>query len=311
MRTRALGTTGIEASEIGFGAMQLGNHEWNGPEQDEAIRLVHEAIRVGCTFIDTSPVYAYGRSEQILGQALAGRRDEVVICTKFGVWPDATLDYSADRIEESVAGSLERMRTDHLDVLLFHGLPPDRSAAGLSAHYKALQGLVDSGMVRTYGMSFEPPSADELRRYVEEGGVSCFEFRFNPLAQRTAALFPELRRLGVGLIGNVPLESGWLSGKYDASSTFDVARARWTDEDIAHRAKLVAELRAIVPEGVGLAEASLAFILAQPEVSTIIPGTKSLEQLHANAEAANVRLPDDVVEAIRALGASKTDELPW
>ncbi len=310
MRTRPLGQTGIEASEIGFGAMQLGNHEWNGPDTDESIQLVHEAISVGCTFIDTSPVYAYGRSEQILGQALAGRRNEVVICTKFGVWPDATLDYSADRIEESVAGSLERLGTDYLDVVLFHGLPPDRSAAGLSAHYKALQGLVDAGMVRTYGMSFEPPTPDELRRYVEEGGVSCFEFRFNPLAQHTIALFPELRKQGVGLIGNVPLESGWLSGKYDARSTFDVARDRWTRADIAHRAALVDELRAMLPAGMSLPQASLAFILAQPEVSTIIPGIKSSEQLKTNREAAELVLDYELVAAIRALGTNRA-ELPW
>lgn len=310
MRTRPLGQTGIEVSEIGFGAMQLGNHEWNGPDTDESIQLVHEAISVGCTFIDTSPVYAYGRSEQILGQALAGRRNEVVICTKFGVWPDATLDYSADRIEESVAGSLERLGTDYLDVVLFHGLPPDRSAAGLSAHYKALQGLVDAGMVRTYGMSFEPPTPDELRRYVEEGGVSCFEFRFNPLAQHTIALFPELRKQGVGLIGNVPLESGWLSGKYDARSTFDVARDRWTRADIAHRAALVDELRAMLPAGMSLPQASLAFILAQPEVSTIIPGIKSSEQLKTNREAAELVLDYELVAAIRALGTNRA-ELPW
>lgn len=310
MRTRKLGQTGIEASEIGFGAMQLGNHEWNGPDEDEAIQLVHEAIRVGCTFIDTSPVYAYGRSEQILGQALAGRRSEVVLCTKFGVWPDATLDYDADRIEESVAGSLERMRTDHLDVLLFHGLPPDRTAAGLQAHYKALQRLKDSGMVRAYGMSFEPPNPDELRRYVEEGGVSCFEFRFNPLAQRTSALLPELARLEVGLIVNVPLESGWLSGKYDATSTFDVARDRWTPADIELRATLVEELRALLPDGMSLPQASLAFILAQPEVSTIIPGIKSGEQLRTNREAAELVLDDELVAAVRALGADRA-ELPW
>lgn len=310
MRTRPLGQTGIEASEIGFGAMQLGNHEWNGPDTEESIQLVHQAISLGCTFIDTSPVYAYGRSEQILGQALVGRRNEVVLCTKFGVWPDATLDYSADRIEESVAGSLERLGTDYLDVALFHGLPPDRSAAGLSAHYKALQRLVDAGMVRTYGMSFEPPTPDELRRYVEEGGVSCFEFRFNPLAQHTSALLPELRRLGVGLIGNVPLESGWLSGKYDARSTFDVARDRWTPADIAHRAALVDELRAMLPAGMSLPQASLAFILAQPEVSTTIPGIKSSEQLKTNREAAELVLDDELVAAIRALGANRA-ELPW
>lgn len=308
MRTRKLGKTGIEVSEIGFGAMQLGNHEWNGPDTEESVKLISEAIDLGCTFIDTSPVYAYGRSEQILGQALAGRRNELVICTKFGVWPDATLDYSADRIEESVTGSLERLQTDYLDVILFHGLPPDRTAAGLAEHYKALQRLVDSKMVRTYGMSFEPPNPQELKRYVEEGGVSCFEFRFNPLAQHTKALFPELQKQGVGLIGNVPLESGWLSGKYDATSTFDTARDRWTTADIAHRAALVEELKALLPQGMSLPQASLAFIKAQQEVSTIIPGIKSSEQLKTNCE--ELALPDELVAAISALGSDK-EELPW
>jgi aryl-alcohol dehydrogenase-like predicted oxidoreductase len=107
------------------------------------------------------------------------------------------------------------------------------------------------------------------------------------------------------------LEAGWLSGRYDATSTFDAARARWTPEDIAHRAELVDELRTILPNGISMPQATLAFILAHHEVSTIIPGIKSIDQLHANRGAAELTLSDDVIEAIHALGAKKTEELPW
>lgn len=311
MRMRPLGNTGIQVSEIGLGAMQLGNHEWHGPSEEKSLLIVDEAIRLGCTFIDTSPIYAYGRSEQLLGRALRGRRGEVVLCTKFGVWPDATLDYSADRIEESVEDSLERLGTDYLDILLFHGLPPERDADALAPHYKVLQRLVDSGMVKTYGMSYEPQTSDELRGFVEDGGVSCFELRFNPLYQHTAALFEQLVSSGVGLIGNVPLESGWLSGKYDASSSFDIARDRWSASDIAHRAELVAEFRTLLPAGVSMPQAALAYILSRPEISTIIPGTKTVGQLLANCAAAELELQQQTIDAIRGLGAETTDRLPW
>src|SRR5262249_42870090 len=114
MKKRVLGTTGIEVSEIGLGAWQLGEESWNGPGAEDSLQCVDEALALGRTFVDTAPGCAGGRSEELVGQALAGRRDEVVLCTKFGYWPDRRPDHDAARIEESVEQSLRRLRTDYV-----------------------------------------------------------------------------------------------------------------------------------------------------------------------------------------------------
>jgi aryl-alcohol dehydrogenase-like predicted oxidoreductase len=321
VKTRQLGDSGIKVSEIGVGTMQFGaagrrgQSGWGGPGEDECCAIADEAIRLGATFIDTAPSYAYGRSEEILGKVLQGRRDQVVLCTKFGVWspwPDVTVDHSADRIEESVEASLRRLQTDYIDVLLFHGLPREDRERVVGQGAKVLQRLVDSGTIRTYGLSYAPESVEELHTLVELTGCTCLEFRFNVLHQDPRSIFTEAARLGVGLIINIPLESGWLSGNYTASSEFDGPRSRWSPSEIARRTALVEEYRSLLPSGVSTPHGALSFILAQTEVSTIVPGTKSVAHLRNNAAAADVVLPQQALAAIRELGTNHAaNSLPW
>lgn len=179
-------------------------------------------------------------------------------------------------------------------------------------HYRVLQRLVDSGVIRAYGVSGRDDTAAEFRMIAETTGSQVIEMRFNALYQEPAAAFAQAARAGVGLIIKVPLESGWLSGKYTATSTFDEARSRWSADDITRRAALVKQFEAALPEGVSTPHAALAHILAQPEVSTVIPGTKSLAQLRDNIAAANVTLPEQTLAAIHELGHSHaTNPLPW
>lgn len=312
MKTRLLGSSGIEVAEIGVGAMQFGWANWNGPGEDECVRIVDEAIRIGATFIDTAPAYGLGESERILGRALEGRRDRVVVCTKFRHWADGTSDHSADRVEESVEQSLERLRTDYLDGLLIHSPPSDVFDGRIAPHYLVLQLLKDSGMIRAYGISGAADTADEIRLVAETTGCDAIEIRFDALYQEPATAFARAAKAGIGLIVKVPLESGWPSGKYTATSTFDAARSRWSRDDIAQRAALVEEFEALLPEGVSTPHAALSHILAQPEVSTVVPGTKSVAQLRDNVAAADVRLEPAALEAIRSLGRTRaTDPLPW
>lgn len=226
----------------------------------------------------------------------------MVLCTKFGVWspaPDPTIDYSADRI-------------DYVDVLLFHGLPEEDRRRVVGAGVKVFQRLVDSGTIRTYGLSYTPRSVQELHALVELTGGGCLEVRFNVLCQGPLAIFVEAARLGVGLIVNVPLESGWLSGRYTASSEFDGVRSRWSPSDVARRAALVEEFRSLLPSGVSTPHGALSYILAQPEVSTIIPGTKSVAQLRDNVSAADVVLSQRILAAVRELGSDHANNpLPW
>ena len=308
---RPLGNTGIEVSEIGLGAWQFTDEGWGGPNEDESARIVDEAIGLGVTFIDTAPGYAGGKSEAALGRALEGRRDQVVLCTKFGYWADEPADYSAGRIEESLTKSLTRLRTDHVDVLLVHSPPFELMDGTTQPHYRELQRLQDAGMIRAYGVSGQADTSEEIRRIVETTGSQAIEMRFNALYQEPEQAFDQAAAAGVGLIIKVPLESGWLSGKYTADSTFDEGpRSRWTKEQIAERAALVAEFAALLPAGVSMTHGALRHILAQPQVSTVIPGTKSIEQLRDNVAATEGTLLPDTLDAIRKLGEGRPS-LPW
>jgi aryl-alcohol dehydrogenase-like predicted oxidoreductase len=312
LRKRPLGRSGIEVSEIGLGAWQLGEEGWNGPGEEESFAIVDEALRLGCTFIDTAPAYGGNKSEEYLGRALEGRRSEVVICTKFGHWGDGSPpDFSADRIEESVERSLRRLRTDYLDVLLIHSPAIDVMDGTKVRHYEVLQRLVDSGVIRSYGVSDAEGSVEELRYIVETTGSTAAEIRFNALYQRQLELFPMAAEAGVGIIVKVPLESGWLTGKYDANTVFtDEARQRWSAQEIARRGELVAEFGALLPDGVSLTNGALRHILAQPAVSSVIPGVKSLAQLRENVAAADGTLPTETLEAISDLGKQQA-VLSW
>jgi aryl-alcohol dehydrogenase-like predicted oxidoreductase len=309
IRKRLLGRSGIEASEIGLGTGQLGAfREWGGPDLDSSIEIVDEALRLGCTFFDTASPYADGRSEEYLGKALEGRRDQAVICTKFGFWaPGYQVDHSPDRIEEAVELSLRRLRTDYLDVLLFHGFPV---RGGTARHWEILRRLVDSGVLRAYGVSLGPNSSETLRRAVDETGSQVVELAYNPLRQEPALAFQHAAEAGVGLVVNVPLEAGWLSGKYDAEHP-PASEAADGGRDVAQCAALASEFGGLLPEGVGMAHGALRYILAQQEVSAVIPGAKSVAQVRANMAAGDASLPAETVGAIRRFGESAAVRTWW
>ena len=312
MKKRVLGRTGIEVSEIGLGAWQLGEESWNGPGEEESLRIVDEALALGCTFVDTAPGYGGGRSEELLGRALAGRRDEVVLCTKFGYWPDRRPDHDAARIEESVEQILRRLRTNTVDLLLVHS-PPDPAVLDVdSPHYSVLERLKASGVIRAYGVSLTDDSGTELRRVLETGS-DAVEVRFNALHQEPLEAIEQAAERGVAVIVKVPLESGSLSGKYRAESTFGDVRSRWTPDEIVRRARLVDEFERLLPSGTSTPHAALQFVLAQPVVSTVIPGAKSLEQLRDNVAATEDSLPPETITAIRELWEEElqSEPLPW
>ncbi len=299
MRTRAFGTTGIEVSEIGLGAWQLvRSSQWpDGPDEDAAVRLVHAALAAGVTFIDTAPGYADGRSELALGAALrGGRRDGVVLCTKFGHRADGTSDWDPTAIEASVLASARRMGTDHLDIVLLHSPPPE-VLDGRSEHYAVLEGLKQRGVIRAYGASVDW-SAD-IDTVLQTSGSEALEVRMSALFQETWPGVERAGERGVGTIVKVPLESGWLSGRYTADTVFTGVRSRWSREDIALRASLVDQFRSLLPEGVSVPQGALRFLLAHGGVSTVIPGARTVELLHDSVAAAAESLPAETIAAIR------------
>ena len=310
MNRRVLGATGIEAGEVGLGAWQLGNEAWDGPGEEESLRLVDAALAAGCTLFDTAPGYGAGRSEELLGRALEGRRDEAVLVSKFGHTTSGDADFSPGRVEPALADSLARLRTDRVDVFLLHS-PPPQLLDGSAPVYRELERLRDGGAIRAYGVSLD--WAADLDRVLETTGSTVVEVLLNALHQEPLPAVERARERGVGVVAKVPLDSGWLSGKYGAGSTFAGIRGRWTPEQIARRARLVERFEALLPAGMSTAHGALRFLLAQPAVSCVIPGAKSVAQLRDNVAAADGPLPAEAVAAIRELWRDELEgtPLPW
>jgi aryl-alcohol dehydrogenase-like predicted oxidoreductase len=307
---RALGATGIEVGAIGLGAWQLGGNDvWNGPGEEESLAIVEAALAAGCTLFDSAPGYAEGRSEAVLGRALAGRRDEVVLCTKFGHTADGRTDFSVEALRPSLEESLARLSTSHVDLLLLHN-PPDPLLEPGAPIWAELERLRAEGLVRAYGASVD--WAADVDAAVA-AGAQVLEVLLNAFHQEPLPALERARSAGVGTIVKVPLDSGWLGGRYRAGASFDGVRGRWSEAVIARRAALVERFEALLPDGVSTAHGALAFLLAQEPVASVIPGAKSVAQLEANAAAADVSLPADAVAAIEALWRDEIadDPLPW
>jgi aryl-alcohol dehydrogenase-like predicted oxidoreductase len=310
VEARTLGRTGIDVGVVGLGAWQLGDRGWNGPDDDEALRIVDEALERGVTLFDTAPPYAQGRSEELLGRALEGRRDRAVLVTKFGYTVDVQPDFSADRLEASVEGSLKRLRTDRLDVVLLHS-PPAELMDGGAPHYALLQQLKDAGVIRAYGVSLDWNR--DLERVLATTGSEVVEVLLNAFHQDPLPAVRQAAKQGVGVLAKVPLDSGWLSGKYGAGSTFDGVRDRWSDDEIARRGWLVERFEALLPAGTSTPHGALQFLLANPAVTAVIPGAKSVDQLRDNVAAADGALPDETIAQIHELwrDAISVEPVPW
>lgn len=313
MQYRRLGKTGLEVSEIGFGAWQLGNFDqWGGMDDTTAHKLVAAALDKGCNLFDTAPNYARTHSERLLGECLQGKRQDVVLISKFGHRPDGGTDYSADWFRQSLEESLKRLKTDYLDVILVHS-PPLEVLNGNHEIWAAMKQAQQEGKVRFYGASTD--YAFEVREVLETTDAQVLELLFNILHQDVRLAFDQVRARDVGLITKVPLDSGWLSGKYNARSIFDGVRARWSRDDIRRRAELVERLGWLNENGHPLAEQSLAFLLSYDEVSSVIPGTRSQQQLEMNFAAAGRQLRSEDRRKLEAFWEGFTEQgthlLPW
>ena len=300
VRTRPFGDTGIAVSEIGLGSWQLGRsaHWPDGPDEQEAVRIVHAALDAGVTFLDTAPGYADGRSELNIGRALRGvDRDRVVICTKFGHLPDGSSDWRSSSIEASVRASAERMGTDHVDVVVLHNPAPEILDGTRSNHYEILERLREQGLVRAYGSSVD--WAADLDTVLTTSTSRALEVRMSALYQEPWDAVARARDAGVGTIIKVPLESGWLAGRYGPDAVFTGVRARWSRADVALRAALVDEFRALLPDGVSVLQGALRYLLTSDAVSTVIPGIRSVGQLDDVVAAAAEPLPQAHAVAIR------------
>lgn len=298
MNSRPYGT-GKNVSEIGFGAWQLGNsQDWEVMAENAAVKLVHEALERGMNFFDTAPNYGLGTSEELLGKALNGKRSSAVINTKFGHAADGSTNYSADQIIQSVDGSLQRLQTDYVDSVLIHN-PPFEMLDGKFGHYEELEKLKAAGKILTYGVSVD--SVPEMLEVIKHTKIGVMEVMFNIFYQETAEAFKLAQENNIALIIKVPLDSGWLSGKYNSQSTFSGVRSRWSPEIIRKRAALLEQIQFITNEETTMTMAALRFILAYPEVTTVIPGVRNSAQLVENIAASDSTMSQEHVKKLQEL----------
>lgn len=305
MKYRVLGRTGLKISEVGFGAWAIGGNAHGnsyGPTDDAtSIAAVRRAVELGCTFFDTADVYGWGHSEEILGEALEGRREGVHIATKVGgdfYHGGVRTNFEPGYIAFAVERSLKRLRTDHVDLLQLHNPPAEMM--GDPATYEALEGLKAEHKVDHYGVSIHEPFEGEL--CIEAGRPESLQFPFSLFRQEWVDEFlPAARKAGIGLIAREPLGNGFLAGKIPASATFPPGdiRSHWPARMIAARANAVRTLGFLETEERTPAQAALRFVLSFPEVATTIPGCKTSAQVEedlASSEATPL-MPSDVTRA--------------
>lgn len=313
MQYRTLGRTGIEVSEIGLGCWGIGGASfrggqpsgWSGADIMQSLETVRKAWEVGVTFYDTADVYGRGKSEVLVGLGLLGHKQEAVIATKVGngmALPGK--DFSAEYIRGALDASLTRLEVDCIDLYQLHG----PSVETMTDELFGLMGeLKASGKIRAWGVSIG--TIEEGMRAVE-GGAETIQLVYNILQQQIGdVIFPVAQEKGVGIIARVPLASGWLTGKYTAQTVFppdDHRSQRYPPDRAAETAAKVAQLDFLLEEADSLAEAALRFVLAQPAVSTVIPGAKSPAQVVENVKASGKPLSEGALNRIRALFGKKT-----
>ena len=177
MNLRPFGSTGMQVSEIGLGAWQLANPAWGINDRNEALRIVEQSLAAGCNFFDTAPGYGHGVSEDLLGQALEAVRKDVIICTKFGYSPEGVENFNTDNIRPILEGSLRRLRTDYVDILLLHNPARALMDGRTATQYAELERLKKEGKIREYGVSLDWKV--ELELVMETTSSKAVELMYN------------------------------------------------------------------------------------------------------------------------------------
>ena len=300
-------------SEIGLGTWQLGhNSGWKGISEKDALALVEKSLEYGINFFDTAPNYGHGTAEERLGKALKDiDRSKIVINTKFGHTDSGSINFNAAYIRESLEGSLKRLQVDYVDSLIIHNPPYEYLDGNKNDHYVILERLTEEGKIKAYGASLD--TYEEMKLLMTTTNAKVIEAFFNILHQDASRAFEMAKEKKVGIIVKIPLDSGWLSGKYTAESAFHDIRSRWSRQDIQTRAQLVIRVKEIIDSKDDLAQKAISFCLAYDAVSTIIPGNLTIAQLTNNVESVNNPITKELVKKLEEfyLNEVKQLNLPW
>jgi aryl-alcohol dehydrogenase-like predicted oxidoreductase len=317
MQMRVLGGTGIKVSPYCFGAMNFG--AWANSDREEASGIINAALDAGINFIDTADRYSDGESERIVGQAIKGRREDVVLATKFHgqMGEDVNRQGNSRRwMMRAVEDSLRRLDTDHIDIYQMHRPDPDTD---IEESLSALTDLVRAGKIRAFGSSTFPAEQIVEAQWVSQRrGFERLRTEQPPysILNRTieSAVLPTAQRYGMGVLVWSPLAMGWLTGKYRNGVDLSTGRAAvmpsMYDPSVpanARKAAAVEDLAKIAADaGVSLTHLAMAFAIAHPGVTSAIIGPRTREQLDDLLAGADVRLDDETLDRIDAVVAPGT-----
>jgi aryl-alcohol dehydrogenase-like predicted oxidoreductase len=313
MEHRRLGATGMRVSPLAFGSMMLG--AWGNTDRADCIRIVHRALDAGVNLVDTADVYASGETEEIVGEALRGRRDGVILATKAHgpMGADPNMRGNSRRwLTRACEDSLRRLRTDHIDLFQLHRPDPDTD---LDETLGALSDLVRSGKVRAVGTStFQAEEIVEALWVAERRGhvtLRCEQPPYNIFVRGPeTAVLPTCARFGMGVITYSPLNGGWLTGRYRRGRSVEQTSRtehlpKMYDMSLpvnVRKLDLVEALSSLAAEaGISLTHMALGFITANPQVTAAIIGPRTMEHLDDQLAAMELRLGDDVLDRIDEL----------
>ena len=313
MDYRTLGRTGLRVSDVGFGGMTIGGEIFGAADGKESLRALNRALDLGMNFIDTADAYGRGHSEEVIGQVLRTRRDEVVLATKGGNRFDVRQglrDFDPDYITSAIELSLKRLGIETIDLYQLHNPPQDVIRS--SAIFDRLDRHKREGKIRFYGVSLQ--NYDDGFAAIESGKPDTLQVVYNILHQEPEKeLFPLAQKQNLGIIARVPFERGLLAGRFKKQADFGEGDARASifgnDSFEALNAK-VEKLGFVVRGDVtSMANAALRFILSHPSVASVIPGIRNVQQAESNLAASGKSLPQEDLDRVRELWRDELAEI--
>jgi len=312
MNQRPLGRTGLQVSEIGYGAWGIGQSMWLGADDDESLRALNRAVDLGVRMIDTALAYGDGHSEQLVGQVARERDERIVVATKIppknmrwpapsGIDPDEA--FPADYVRECTERSLRHLGLETVDVQQFHVWSDDW--VGRGSWLEGIEALKSEGKIRAFGVSINDHQPANALKLIESGDVDTVQVIYNVFDQSPEdELLPACEQHGVGVLARVPFDEGSLTGAIGPETEFpdgDFRNHYFRDD----RKQQVADHVQAILDDLGiernqLAEVALRYILSHPAVSTVIPGMRTVRNVERNAAVGDGHgLPADKVAALK------------
>jgi len=322
MNKRTLGANGPEVSAIGLGCMGMSAF-YGSTDEEEATATIQRALELGCNFLDTAQLYGPMTNEELVGRTIEGRRDEYVIATKFARRTDGAtpgemstlgpLDGSAEHVHTSVEGSLERLKTDRIDLYYQHRVDPN---VEIEETVGAMAELVQQGKILHIGLSEAAPGT--IRRAHAVHPITAVQTEYSLWTRDVEEeILPTLNELGIALVAYSPLGRGFLSGRFSSPEELDEGDfrrygPRFTGENLRENLKLAERVKELAQEkGITPGQLALAWVLSRGEQIVPIPGTKRRSYLEENLAAADVQLSAEESERIaEAVPAAAGERYP-